>query len=115
MDGWMSGWVGGWMDGGEWVDGWVSGSVGTHARRRSGEWIGGWMDGLEGGMDRWMNGLMHEERVDQRMAESLPFAMAYRMAMLLVFRPLPTLRMGLFLVIISHTTMAKLKTSQRSV
>ena len=43
-----------------------------------------------------------------------PFAMAYKMAMLLAFCPF-TLRMGLFLVMISHTTMAKLKTSQRSV
>ena len=46
--------------------------------------------------------------------EVSPFAMAYRMAMLLAFFPF-TLRMGFLLVMISHTTMAKLKTSQRSV
>ena len=88
----------GWRE--EWViDGWRK-----RARR-----INGRMEKVEEGMDRLM------ERLEKRMGESLPFAMAYRMAMLLVFRPLPTLRMGLFLVIISHTTMAKLKISQRSV
>ena len=69
-------------------------------------------------MDGWTNGReegLMDRGMGEREEESLPFAMAYRMAMLLVFRPLPTLRMGLFLVIISHTTMAKLKTSQRSV
>ena len=77
--------------------------------------VGGRDGWLKGGMDGWINAWRRSGQMDQRMGESLPFAMAYRMAMLLVFRPLPTLRIGLFLVIISHTTMAKLKISQRSV
>ena len=98
----------------EWVGGWVDSCMGKEGGVD--RWVGGW---LEGGMDEWMDGWINAWRrsgqIDQRMGESLPFAMAYRIAMLLVFRPLPTLRIGLFLVIISHTTMAKLKISQRSV